>query len=76
MLETHRIDERIKAALGGPQNGLTAIEIHERVTRAANESVSIDAIKRHIPGLVKLGVLRGVKEFRNERLVTVWLLAE
>jgi hypothetical protein len=35
--------------------------------------VSIDSIKRHLPGLVVLGAIHGRKEFRDEKLVTVWV---
>ena len=70
MLESHRIDVQIVEAIVTLRDGGTVADI-QSVT-AELEPVSIDTIKRHIPGLVRLGVIRGENLFRDERLVTVW----
>ncbi|QEF98171.1 hypothetical protein Mal15_22190 [Stieleria maiorica] len=69
MLELHRVDLRIVEAAGGFRRGATV----QQIQTAMADPVSIDSIKRHLPGLVRLGALRGAKDFRDEQMVTVWI---
>ncbi|QDV84963.1 hypothetical protein [Planctomycetes bacterium TBK1r] len=72
MLETHRIDLQIVEAIESLRGGGTVAEIHRRINEQSQETLSIDAVKRHLPGLVRLGRVRGIKAFSDERLVTIW----
>ncbi|PAY17162.1 hypothetical protein CKO51_22900 [Rhodopirellula sp. SM50] len=72
MLETHRIDPQIIEAIESLRDGGTVVEIHRRINESGNDPLSIDAVKRHLPGLVRLGRVRGMKAFSDERMVTVW----
>ena len=74
MLEAHRIDLQITEAIESFGGGGTVLEIHRYINESGRDSLSIDAIKRHLPGLVRLGRVHGVKKFRDERLVTVWVI--
>lgn len=76
MLETHRTDLRIVDAIQSNRDGGTVSEIHKQVCNQNDAEISLDAVKRHLPGLVRLGAIRGEKAFRDERMVTIWRLAE
>lgn len=71
MLELHRVDLRIIEAAASFRGGATVQQIQERM----DDPVSIDSIKRHLPGLVRFGAIRGEKAFRDEQMVTVWIAA-
>ncbi|QDV40864.1 hypothetical protein Enr13x_07000 [Stieleria neptunia] len=73
MLETHRIDLQIINAIESIGDGATIPEIHRRINETGADPLSIDAVKRHLPGLGRLCRVRGVQSFRDERLVTVWV---
>ncbi|MCS7466729.1 hypothetical protein NZK35_08745 [Stieleria sp. ICT_E10.1] len=75
MLETHRIDLQIIEAIESLRDGGTVVEIHRRINECGTDPLSIETVKRHLPGLVRMGRVRGVKAFRDERLVTVWTLS-
>lgn len=69
MLELHRVDLRIVEAAAYFRGGATVQQIKQQMA----DPVSIDSIKRHLPGLVRLGAIRGEKAFRDEQMVTVWI---
>ena len=74
MLETHRLDARIVEAVRIHRNGMTSSEIQEYLNRRSNDPVSLCSIRRHLPGLVVLRVLRGEKAIRDKRWADVWKL--
>ena len=76
MLETHRIDLQIGDAINSIRDGGTVVEIHRCINERGQDALSVDAVKRHLPGLVRLGRVRGVKSFRDERQVTVWVAGQ
>ena len=72
MLETHRMDLRIIAAAGTCEDGLTVSDIHKALGKDGDGVVSLGTIKRHLPGLMRLGRIRGEQAFRDEKIVTLW----
>lgn len=74
MLDSHRIDMRIIRAIKANRNGLTTNELHRELEDDGEGQISDTAIKRHLPGLLQMKCIRGIKCVREDRMVTVWLI--
>lgn len=71
MLDTHRNDLRIIRAASG-RRGVTIKELHEQLIDDGEGRMSLTAIRRHLPGLMSMGQIRGELEVRDSRIVTVF----
>ena len=72
MLETHRTDGAILETLCRMKRGGTVEEIHAELMRSAVDAISADSVKRHLPGLLSLGVIERDAEIRNDRPVIIF----
>ncbi|KAA5547005.1 helix-turn-helix domain-containing protein [Roseiconus nitratireducens] len=70
MLEVHRTDRRILQAID--RTGSTVGEIHSELKRKNIDSISRHTIRRHLPGLERLGLIARHAVTRNDRVVTAW----
>lgn len=74
MLDTHRTDTRILEAIRHCRAGATVQEICEWIACNKLDPVSVDTVRRHMPGLIANSGVRKQPAFRQDRAVTVFFL--
>lgn len=72
MLDLHRTDARILKAIASCRHGATVQEIRDEINRTGLDPISVDTVRRHMPGLVaNCGVCRRAA-FRGDRPVSIF----
>ena len=71
MLATHSIDLCIVEILQ-KNDGLSLSELSRELSTISKHSVSVATVKRHLPGLQRLGCIDSSPAERDGRTKTVW----